>query len=141
MRLTCCVVLLLALTACQSSGDPYSPNPPPPAPPPAPPPPPPPPGSQFPATAAVSLGSVGDGYGGSRFAFTPEAVSIRIGGTVTWNNPTGIAHTVTFAPVSGAPASIASPAAGMQSRTFPIGGQFAYACTIHPEMTGQVNVQ
>lgn len=131
------LALLVLLAGC-SGGSGYGPGTPPPAPPP---PPPPPPGSPFPATAAVALGSVGDGYGGSRFAFTPDAVSIRIGGTVTWNNPTGIAHTVTFAQVAGAPASISSPAAGMQSRTFPTGGQFAYACTIHPEMTGQVTVQ
>lgn len=138
MRLIACLAAVLVLAACQSSGDPYSTNPPP-SPPPAPPPPP--PGSQFPATATVSLGSADDGYGGTRFAFTPALVTIRVGGTVTWNNPTGIAHTVTFAATTGAPTSIASPAAGMQSRTFSVGGQFAYACTIHPEMTGQVTVQ
>lgn len=106
-----------------------------------PPPPPPPPGGQLPLNASVALGSSTDEYGDARFAFTPATVSIRTGGTVTWSNSTGIAHTVSFAQVAGAPASIPSPAAGMQGRTFPTGGQFPYACTIHPEMTGTVTVQ
>lgn len=135
------LVPLLLLAACGSSGDPYAPPPPPPAQPPPPPAPPPPPGSQLPLNAAVALGSSTDEYGDARFTFTPSSVSIRIGGTVTWSNPTSVAHTVTFAPTPGAPASIASPAAGMNARTFPTGGQFAYACSLHPEMTGVVIVQ
>lgn len=135
------LVLFVLLAGCAGDSGPDPGTPPPPPPPQQPPPPPPPPGGQLPLNASVALGSSTDQYGDARFAFTPATVSIRAGGTVTWNNPTGIAHTVTFASVTGAPASIPSPTAGMHSRTFPAGGQFAYSCTIHPEMIGQVTVQ
>lgn len=103
-----------------------------------PPPPPPPPAGLPPLQGAVSIGDGADGYGP---AFLPPTVTIRRTGTVTWTNNTGVAHTVTFGQVNGAPTNIPSPAAGANSRTFAVLGEFNYACSVHPAMTGKVVVE
>lgn len=126
--------LLLALAGCGGGGG-YSTSPPPP-------PPPPPPGGGGPsATANVAMNSSDDGYGSAVNSFIPAVVAITRLGTVTWSNETGIAHNVTFAPAGGAPASIPSYTAGSVSRSFTTAGTFAYQCTNHPGMSGQVVVQ
>lgn len=78
--------------------------------------------------------------------FTPSSVTIKAGGTVTWVFQS-LAHTVTFntpAP-PGTPADLgtaASPYSNTQiSRTFTTAGTFSYHCSIHPGMTGVVNVK
>jgi plastocyanin len=132
------IFLLLALAGC---GGGYSTNPPPPPPPAPPPPPPPGPGNPGP-TADVAMNSSDDGYGGNAVnAFVPGSVTITRTGTVTWSNPTGLLHNVTFAAATGAPASIPSFGAGSNTRTFNTAGTFAYQCTNHGGMSGQVVVQ
>lgn len=106
-----------------------------------PPPPPPPPGGQPGLTATVTMGTTGDGYGGTQPAFVPAQVTIARGGTVTFSNTLGGNHTVTFAAVAGAPANIPAPAAGETPRLFPVAGTFPFSCSVHPVMTGQVVVQ
>lgn len=131
--------LLLALAGCGSgaSTGPY--NQPPPGQPPPPPPPPPPGGPS--GQAAVTMAGSTDQYGAAAFSFNPVAVTISRPGTVTWSNGTGVLHTVTFAPATGAPSDIASFDSGSASRTFSTAGTFNYRCTNHAEMTGQVVVQ
>lgn len=92
------------------------------------------------ANASVSMSSGTDPYGYETNVFNPSAVTIRRNGTVTWINPTGIAHSVTFS-TSGAPANIASHTSGSTVRTFPTSGTFSYVCSNHPTMTGSVTVQ
>ena len=71
-------------------------------------------------------------------AFTPATVDVQAGGVVTWSvGPVG--HTVTFT-TPGAPAEIPYLEEQSESRTFPTNGSFNYLCTIHPGMTGIVNV-
>lgn len=126
--------LVLVLAGC---GGAYSTDPPAP-----PPPPPPPPGDGTPsATANVSMTKTGDGYGGDVNAFAPAAVTITRSGTVTWTNNTGLVHNVTFGTATGAPTNIPDLAAGSASRSFATAGTFAYQCTNHPGMAGQVVVQ
>ena len=72
------------------------------------------------------------------FELFSQNVDIAVNGTVTWNNTSGVEHNVTFA----APAitDIPNHLAGSNSRTFSTAGNFGYACTIHPGMSGSVIV-
>ena len=87
----------------------------------------------LPTSASVSTTS-GD-------IFTPAKVLISQGGSVSWTF--GITeHTVAFQGGAGAPSGI--PSGGYSStvsRTFAQSGNFAYVCTIHPGMSGQVVVR
>jgi plastocyanin len=77
----------------------------------------------------------------SDYVFTPSTVVITSGGTVTWSFG-NLEHTVSFAPVGGAPSSITSGGYATDvSRTFNNAGDFAYNCTIHPGMSGTVVVR
>ncbi|HEV7364908.1 MAG TPA: Ig-like domain-containing protein [Gemmatimonadales bacterium] len=71
-------------------------------------------------------------------AYSPTIIDVQAGGTVGWTNGI-IAHTVTFT-TAGAPESAAEFQDGSISRAFPTHGNFAYHCTIHPEMAGLVRV-
>jgi plastocyanin len=97
------------------------------------PPPPPPPSGNPPLTATVSL------VAGN--AFSPAAVTIARTGTVTWSNDAGVTHNVTFAQVTGAPNNVPNFSTGSAARTFATAGTFAYTCTLHAGMAGQVTVQ
>lgn len=85
----------------------------------------------YPATATVTMpGNV----------FVPLLVQIARGGTVTW--VFGAApHNVIFAATPGAPADINIVSDVSVARTFPIAGTFRYDCTIHPGMSGVVDVK
>ncbi|HEX3384697.1 MAG TPA: cupredoxin family copper-binding protein [Mucilaginibacter sp.] len=66
------------------------------------------------------------------FAFSPATVRVTIGGTVTWTNKDGVAHTVTD--VGGSFNSGDLPADQTYSMTFNKAGTYSYHCTIHPTM-------
>lgn len=71
--------------------------------------------------------------------FSPAAVTVAVGGQVTFENLDGDDHTATS--TDGGP--LASPvlATGESyAATFPESGTFSYLCAIHPEMTGTVEV-
>ena len=75
----------------------------------------------------------------SGFSFSPSALTVRVGDTVTWTNLDSAIHTVTF---SGS-ASISS--SGLQdgdthSVTFDSVGTYAYGCSPHPSMQGTITV-
>lgn len=129
-------MLIVASLACGGGGgsDPYddsptgpSGNPPPPA-------------GPAPSSAAVEMTRNGDGYGGEVHGFAPTKVTIARGGSVTWSNASGFAHTVTFAG-SDAPPNIPEFTSGSVQREFPAAGTYSYSCTNHQGMTGQVVVQ
>lgn len=73
-------------------------------------------------------------------AFNPASVQVATGGEVTWEfEATG--HNVTFDAVAGAPADIGGSNADVSiSRSFATAGTFPYECTIHPGMSGSVQV-
>jgi plastocyanin len=74
--------------------------------------------------------------------FTPSAVTIVVGGTVTVDFGS-VAHNVFFdnAP-AGAPANITEPSSDKSATlTFTRAGTFAYNCHIHPGMHGTVVVK
>ncbi len=71
-------------------------------------------------------------------AFGPATITIKAGQTVTWVNQDTIAHTVTADQGEWDSGSLA-PGASYQ-QTFAKAGQYAYHCSIHPFMTGQIVV-
>jgi plastocyanin len=72
------------------------------------------------------------------FRFTPQALTVPSGATVTWTNADAIAHSVV--------ASDQSFSSGALDRgvafelTFDTPGEHRYVCGIHPEMTGTITV-
>ena len=99
--------------------------------------PPPPPGATatptqvVPLNASVSIVSQSAG-------FSPKVVTIQVGGTVTWTNTDGIAHSVAAADFSWYSDSLQPGAT--YSYTFNVPGTYNYICGIHPFMTGTVIV-
>jgi plastocyanin len=75
----------------------------------------------------------------NNFAFMPASISVKTGSTVTWTNMDEEPHTV----VDGAH-GIKSPVMGNQgatfSYTFSAPGTYSYNCSIHPFMSGTVEV-
>jgi plastocyanin len=74
------------------------------------------------------------------YAFSPAAVTISVGDTVTWTNHDSAAHNVV---VSSGPETFTSPTlqTGQSfSFTFTKAGTYAYYCAIHPEMKATVTV-
>jgi plastocyanin len=73
-------------------------------------------------------------------AFTPKAVTAKVGQTITWVNDDKLDHNVT-----------ADSGAGFKSRAFGSGGRFSYTptkpgiiryeCTLHPGMNGTITVK
>ncbi len=74
------------------------------------------------------------------FGFSPKALTVNVGATVTWKNITSVAHTVT----SDDGTSFNSgnvPAGGTFTFTFTKAGSFAYHCDIHPYMKATIVVK
>ena len=71
--------------------------------------------------------------------FTPAAVTIKVGGAVTWTNDGPSTHDVTADDGSITSGSLAT--GKTYSHTFDTAGTFAYHCGIHPDMKAQVVVQ
>lgn len=102
---------------------------------PAPPPPSTPPSTPAPAPSTATVTTPGT-------SFSPAAVTIAAGGTVTWQFTGSARHNVTFNGTAPAGGSIPDAQPGTSvSRTFTTAGSYAYECTRHSGMTGQVIVQ
>ena len=84
------------------------------------------------ATTAVDM---------KNLAFTPAAIKVSSGATVTWTNQDGTAHSVIFD--GGAAANSGTVDAGVaKALVMPTAaGTYAYHCGFHPTMTGTVQVQ
>ncbi len=95
----------------------------------------PPPATRLPATPAPSsvAAKIVD------FGFTPAALTVTAGTTVTWTNTGQVDHTVTANKGTFSSGTL-SPGASF-SFTFKVAGTFAYHCAIHPFMTGTVIVK
>ena len=77
--------------------------------------------------------------------FLPSTVIIDLGGTVTWENPDNVPHTMTSGTSADGPSghfdSSLIMAGGSFSNTFDESGTYDYFCMIHPWMTGTVIVE
>jgi plastocyanin len=82
------------------------------------------------ATSAVTI---------DNFAFSPKAVTVKVGTTVSWTNRDEEPHTVAAEDGSFKSATLAGNT-NTFSHTFTAPGTFTYHCTIHPYMSGTVEV-
>lgn len=69
------------------------------------------------------------------FAFQPASVTISVGQSVRWTNRDQVAHTAT-----GPGFDVVLPPGRTGTATFTTAGRFAYICTPHSFMTGEVVV-
>lgn len=75
------------------------------------------------------------------YMFSPAAVMVRVGTTVTWTNQDSVSHTVTADnPSSDAPSSMDIAQGQSYSFTFKKAGTYTYHCFPHPYMHGSVQV-
>jgi plastocyanin len=74
------------------------------------------------------------------FSFVPFTTTVEVGGSVIFDFPAE-PHNVIFGNVTGAPANIQATVNAKVSRTFSVAGTFPYDCTIHPGMSGVIEVQ
>lgn len=72
-------------------------------------------------------------------SFAPSRILLNLGGTVTFNNSSGVTHNVTFL-TAGSPSDILDHSSGSTARDFATEGEFNYRCTLHAGMTGRVTV-
>jgi len=72
--------------------------------------------------------------------FSPFLTTIGVGGTVTFRFGS-VSHNVIFANVTGKPADIQITQNTSIARVFNTKGLFGYDCTVHPGMSGQVEVK
>ena len=95
-------------------------------------------------TAAVTVAPGGGGgvtISTAGNQFTPDAVEVPPGTTVTWNF-VGTTHNVTFDAAAPAGGNIPDTAPGNSvARTFTVPGDYDYRCTIHSNMKGRVRVR
>lgn len=89
------------------------------------------PGGAPPAPAGATIRMAGR-------VFQPSAVTIAVGGNVTWLNDDSREHTATSSS-NVFNSGLMAPGATFV-RVFPTVGTFSYLCLIHPDMTGTVAV-
>ncbi|MFC8666308.1 plastocyanin/azurin family copper-binding protein [Streptomyces sp. NPDC057199] len=74
------------------------------------------------------------------YAFSPAALTVPVGSTVTWTNQDTAPHDVK---TTSGPVSIHSPMlqkGQSWSFTFTTAGSYGYYCTVHPDMTARIVV-
>ena len=82
-----------------------------------------------PATATVNM---------STTSFLPDSTTVRVGGTVSFVNASGVLHAVDF----GTPQlRINAFDTGSRSLTFPTAGTLSYHCNLHAGMEGTLVVR
>jgi plastocyanin len=119
IKIMCLVTLAASAVACGNSNDsPTAPTPP---------------------NGSTSVSIVSGASALTTTAYTPNPISIAVGGTVTWINNDTTAHTATANGGAFDTGSIAP--GGNASKTFSTAGSFPYRCTIHPGMVGTITVQ
>ncbi|HSA98250.1 MAG TPA: PEFG-CTERM sorting domain-containing protein [Candidatus Nitrosotenuis sp.] len=94
---------------------------------------------------SIPAGSSSPGCEKTNECFAPDAVTVDVGGEVTWTNDDSAAHTVTSGDIEGGPDGKFNSdlfLAGKKfSHKFDEAGEFPYFCQVHPWMKGTVTVQ
>ena len=91
------------------------------------------------STATVSAGTEGATVSIQNFFFNPATVKVNVGEFVGWTNNSDRTHTSTARLFNAWNLSIGS--SGHASTLFVRAGTFAYFCTIHSQMQGNVKVK
>jgi amicyanin len=73
------------------------------------------------------------------FAFSPAAITVKVGAKVTWTNQDAVGHTVTADEGEGPDSQLLAKGESY-SYTFTKTGTYTYHCTPHPNMQGSVIV-
>ena len=74
-------------------------------------------------------------------SFTPVPLTVNRGATVSFQNSSGIGHTVIFdAPISPNVANIGLHSSGTNTRDFTQSGRFPFHCDQHGGMNGEIVV-
>jgi plastocyanin len=73
------------------------------------------------------------------FVFGPQTITVPVGTTVTWTNSDDIPHTAVS--TDGVFKSKVMDTDEKFSYTFTKAGTYAYYCSVHPKMTGQIVVK
>ena len=74
--------------------------------------------------------------------FVPMNIKVKAGGTITWTNKDGFAHTVTKDSGPGAKFDSGQvDGGGTFKQKFRTAGTVNYVCTIHPNQTGTITVE
>jgi len=71
------------------------------------------------------------------FAFSPNALTVKVGDTVTWSNEDGVVHTIKSSDFN----SPNIKNGDTYKFQFTKSGTFDYSCGIHPSMKGKVVVE
>jgi plastocyanin len=75
------------------------------------------------------------------YGYWPRQLGVDLGASVTWTNDGNDGHDVTGSGPGGEWRSGPLAPAEHYSRQFSLAGTYDYACTLHPEMRGQVIVR
>jgi len=73
------------------------------------------------------------------FSFTPQAITVKAGTTITWTNRDDIPHTVVSDEQLFKSKTLDTDDKFSTTLTKP--GTYSYFCSIHPKMTGKVIVE
>ena len=71
------------------------------------------------------------------FRFSPNTVTLSVGGTVTWTNHDNVPHVVSSADNQFKKSPLLKTGQSF-SHTFATTGTYSYFCSIHPRMTGKI---
>ncbi|TSC84994.1 MAG: blue (type 1) copper domain-containing protein [Parcubacteria group bacterium Gr01-1014_13] len=74
------------------------------------------------------------------FAFAPASITVKAGTTVKWTNKDGAPHSVVSSDGRFAASAVLSNGGSYQLK-FDKPGTYAYACGLHPSMSGTIIVQ
>jgi len=91
------------------------------------------------AASTPAQATVNDQIAIANFAFTPKALTVAAGKTVTWVNRDDTAHRIKSANGQFASSPVLDTRASYPA-TFAKPGEYPYFCSIHPTMTGKIIV-
>jgi plastocyanin len=92
-------------------------------------------GATLPGTAAKTVSATSD------LTFSPKSITVKAGDVIKWTNTGSVPHNVTFDAYPDLSDTSQNLAQGDSWEVkITVAGTYAYHCTIHPGMDGQITV-